>query len=75
MEKKGVRASFTVEAAVIVPFILFLAMGVLRLGIGFYQESANRMPYAKLQELDSVKRFYQLQMLEELGKDMQENGT
>lgn len=74
MDRKGVRASFTVEAAVIVPFVLFLSIGVLRIGIGFYQDSLNRKQDIKLQGMNSVERFYQLQMLEELGRDVYENG-
>ncbi|MBQ2705329.1 MAG: hypothetical protein IJF60_00800 [Agathobacter sp.] len=74
MDRKGVRASFTVEAAVIVPFVLFLSIGVLRIGIGFYQDSVNRKQDIKLQGMNSVERFYQLQMLEELGRDVYENG-
>lgn len=74
MDRKGVRASFTVEAAVIVPFVLFLSIGVLRIGIGFYQDSVNRKQDIKLQGMNSVERFYQLQMLEEFGRDVYENG-
>lgn len=75
MVKKGVRASFTVEAAVIIPFMLLLSIGVIQLGIDFYWNSVNRTQDVRNQELDSVGRFYQLQMLEELGKDIYENGT
>ena len=57
MDRKGVRASFTVEAAVIVPFVLFLSIGVLRIGIGFYQDSVNRKQDIKLQGMNSVERF------------------
>ena len=75
MDKKNIRASFTVEAAVIVPFILFLSISVLGMGIEFYQDSIWRPSNERHLEIDCVKRFYQLQMLEDLGKDVYDNGT
>ena len=75
MVKKGIKASFTVEAAVIVPFILFLSIGALRLGIEFYQDSVHREQDMRILEMDSVEYFFQLQMLERLGKDMNQDGT
>ena len=71
----GVKGSFTIESAIIIPFILFLCIGVLQLGITFYQESVEVEYEYRLEEIDVVSTFYQLQMLKEFGKDIKENGT
>lgn len=75
MKKKTVKGSFTIEGAVIVPFILFMSMGVLQLGISFYQESVESHYECELEQIDAVSTFYKFQMLNKLGKDIIENGT
>ena len=67
------KASFTIEAAILVPFLLFLFVGVLQIGITFFQNSVSRNAYKGLEKMDTVERFYHLQLLKELGEDI-ENG-
>lgn len=67
--KRLKRGSFTIEAAVIIPFVLMLTAGVLRGGISLYQESAGHETLEKLQKWDSVNYFYQIQKIKELGEE------
>lgn len=69
--KKG---SFTIEAAIIVPFTLFLMLTVLQMGISFYQEACLRKRSAKWDSFHAVSMFYKGQMLEEFEKEFLEDG-
>lgn len=64
--KKG---SFTIEAAFLIPFILFLYLYVLQAGIAFFQESITRTSYQQTEKLDVVKQFYQLQRMKDVMGD------
>lgn len=64
------KGSFTVEAAIWVPIMIFLIMNVIQLGIHFFQESRNRESYAGLMQLDIVQEFYNYQILEEIGEEI-----
>lgn len=68
MWKKG---GFTVEAAILIPFLLFLFVGVLQLGITFFQYSVTRDCYEGLEGFDAVRKFYDLQMLKDVGEEME----
>lgn len=65
MKGKWKKGSFTIEAAFLVPFILFLYLYVLQIGIQFFQESVIRAPYSKIKEMDVVEHFYQVQRLKD----------
>lgn len=68
--KKGMqKGSYTIEASIWISSILFMMMGVLELGIDFYQRSKEREPSAYLQELDIVEEFYNYQVLKEVGEE------
>ena len=64
--KKG---SFTIEAAFLIPFILFLYLYVLQAGIAFFQESITGTLYQQTEKLDVVKQFYQLQRMKDVMED------
>ena len=66
MWKKG---SFTIEAAILIPLLLFLFVGVLQIGITFFENSVRRECYEGIKNLDVVRRFYDLQIINEIGKD------
>lgn len=69
MNRTWEKGSFTVEAAILIPFLLFLLVGVLQIGIAFFQESVRRTSYHKLKTMDTVSEFYSLQILKELGEE------
>lgn len=64
------KGSFTVEASVYVPVVLFLIMNVLTVGIDFFQESRNREENKSITELDIVGEFYNYQVLGEIGEEL-----
>lgn len=64
------KGSYTIEAAIWVPVMIFLIMNVVRLGISFFQESINREAGVRLKELDIVQEFYNYQILREIGEEI-----
>lgn len=62
------KASYTVEAAIIVPIVLFLVLGAVRLGVTLHGEVKEAAcHYEKLEELDAVSEIKKLKKLEILG--------
>lgn len=70
MKTRWQNASYTIEAAIYIPIILFVIFQTLQLGIGFWQTSKQREINENLQELDVVQEFYTYQILEEVGKEI-----
>lgn len=61
------RGSFTVEAALLMPFLLFMLTGSIELGIDFYQKAAEEI---EIENYWAVEDFYQYQIIEEvIGND------
>lgn len=75
MTRGELKGSFTVEASILMPFIMFLMVNVLQIGISFYQESVNRNVYEKLENMNAVATFYQLQILQQIGEEVSEDGS
>lgn len=67
------KGSFTIEAAVLIPFVLFLMMTVMECGIYFYQQSAQRQMIEVLQKWDAVSRFYEMQLIKEIGEEIKDD--
>ena len=67
------KGSFTVEAAIYIPMILFLLFQSLDLAIDFWQESKQREVCEKLQTLDIVNEFYRYQILDEARKEIRDD--
>lgn len=68
MDKKIMqKGSFTIEAAIYVPMMLFLILVTLRGGISFYKESKEMQIDEGFTTLDIVSEFYTYQMLKEIG--------
>ena len=65
---KGLKGSFTVEAVIIIPMILFMIIGVLEQGIAFYKECAEREVAETVTDWDAVSVFYDVWVLKELGE-------
>ena len=69
---KGCRlkGSYTLEAAIYIPIIIFLLFGSVDLGIQYWQRSRVRNVSQELQDLNILKEFYGYQILEEIGKEL-----
>ena len=63
------KGSYTIEASVYVPMMMFLVLIALRGGIAFYQQSIAHERYEGLDKIDVVQEFYTYQMIEEVGKE------
>ncbi|MBR2046109.1 MAG: pilus assembly protein [Agathobacter sp.] len=61
------KGSFTIEAVIIIPMMLFMIIAVLEQGIQFYKESAEREVADVVTEWDAVSVFYDFWILKELG--------
>ena len=61
------KGSYTIEASVYVPMIMFLMLIIIRGGISFYKESKNREVYEGLMTIDAVSEFYTYQMISSVG--------
>ena len=73
MREKRWKASYTIEAAIYIPIILFLLYQTLGIAIDFWKESRQREVNEKLQELDMVREFYNYQIIDEIGKELFED--
>lgn len=71
--KSRLKGSYTVEAAVYIPIILFMLFHSLDIAIDFWQESREREISKQLEELDCVKEFYGYQILDEIRKEIQDD--
>jgi len=70
MRGKWQKASYTVEAAIYLPIILFVFFQPLHIGIDFWQESSRREICEELQELDIVQEFYTYQVMNEIKEEI-----
>lgn len=69
MLKGMLKGSYTIEASIWISTILFMMMGVLEVGIDFYQRSKEKELSAYSQEVDIVAEFYNYQVLKEVGEE------
>lgn len=70
MKERRLKGSYTLEAAIYIPMIMFLLFGSLDLGIQYWQRSKEREISQELQELNILQEFYRYQILEEAGKEL-----
>ena len=68
--KQRIKGSYTVEAAIYIPIILFMLLQTMDIAIDFWQKSRDGVVPAYIKELDSVKEFYGYQILYEVGKEI-----
>ena len=71
--KSRLKGSYTVEAAVYIPIILFMLFHSLDIAIDFWQESRECEISKQMEELDCVKEFYGYQILDEIRKEIQDD--
>ncbi|MBQ2900482.1 MAG: hypothetical protein IJA07_04230 [Agathobacter sp.] len=72
MRRVWYKGSYTVEAAIYIPIVLFLLFQTIGIAIDFWQESKQREVCEALQELDIVKEFYGYQILDEVRKEIED---
>lgn len=72
---KKISASYTIEAAIYIPFIVFLMFQTVELSIGYWQKSMEREIYEELQKMDTVKEFHFYQMIEEVEKEVKNHAS
>lgn len=75
MKQYWKKGSFTIEASIIIPFVLCIMVYVLQMGIQFYQESIERECMEGVEKWDAVSTFYRIQMLKEMEEEWAEDGT
>ncbi len=66
MMERSQKGSYTIEAAIYIPVVLFVLFHSLEIGIDFWQESKERSINEYLQKLDIVQEFYVYQILDEV---------
>ena len=71
--KARLKGSYTVEAAVYIPIVLFMLFHSLDMAIDFWQESREREICAQLEELDCVEAFYRYQILDEIREEIEDD--
>lgn len=71
MKKGWKKGSYTIEAAIYIPIIMFMLFQALEIAIDEWQESKEREVCEALLEIDIVKEFYGYQILEEIGKEIE----
>ena len=72
MKEKTLKGSYTLEAAIYIPIIMFLLLGSMDLGIQYWQRSREREINQELQDLNILQEFYGYQILEEVGKELKD---
>ena len=64
------KGSFTIEASVYIPLIMFIMMQVLSIGVYYFQDSRCREMDSEIKGLNIIREFYNYQILEEVGKEV-----
>ena len=70
MKRKRMKGSYTIEAAIYIPIIMFILFQTLEIAISDWKDSREREIYAGLQRLDIVSEFYGYQILDEVRKEI-----
>ena len=62
------KGSFTIEASIYVPMILWLLLLTMQSAISFYQQSVEREVYVGLEDMQVISEFYTYQIIKEIGE-------
>ena len=71
MKRHIYKGSYTIEAAIYIPFIMFLMLHTLEIAIDNWQLSRDREICEEVQSLNVVREFYFYQILEEVEKELE----
>lgn len=67
------KGSFTVEAAIYLPIILFMLIQTVKISIDYLQESRERKVNMMIQDIDVVSEFYGYQIIDDIGKEIMDD--
>ena len=70
MKEWAQKGSYTIEAAIYIPIILFLLFQSVEIAMDFWQQSRSREVCEVLRSLDIVSEFYGYQIVDEIGKEI-----
>lgn len=70
---KTQKGSFTIEAVIWIPFILFMVIGILQEGIHFYKICEEQEISDEVRNWNGVSRFYEIWRLKEF-EEVWKNG-
>ncbi len=73
MKRYKMKGSYTLEAAIYIPMIIFLLFQSIQMGIDYWMNSREREINEVLRDLDVVQEFYGYQILEEIGKELEDD--
>ena len=73
MKGKRFNGSYTVEAAIYIPIILFVLIQSLQIAIEFWQESREREISKCLRKIDIVEEFYGYQIMGDVMEEMEDD--
>ena len=71
MKRHIYKGSYTIEAAIYIPFIMFLMLHTLEIAIDNWKLSRDREIREEVQSLNVVREFYFYQTLEEVEKELE----
>ena len=67
------KGSFTIEASIYVPMVLFLMMYVITCSIHFFQESKTQEIDARIEKMDIVQEFYTYKAIGEIWEELRDD--
>ena len=70
MRKGKTKGSYTIEAAIYIPIIMFMLLQTLEIALDRWQKSKEREVYEALLEVDIVNEFYAYQVMDEIRKEI-----
>lgn len=69
--KRTLKGSYTVEASLIMPLVLFVIFGAMKMGIGLCSEARTSSAYRKeLQDLKGAEIFRNIENLESIWREL-----
>ena len=70
MRRGWMKGSYTIEAAIYIPIIMFLLFQSLGIALNEWQKSKEREVCEALLEVDIVNDFYGYQIMDEIRKEI-----
>ena len=72
-ENKGVKAIYTIEAAILIPFVVFVMAASIHLGIALYTEiKSEAIEYGEIEKIDEVKKIHEYRKIGTIWEEFSE---
>ena len=72
-KKRYVRAIYTIEAAVLIPLVIFVMAASAKLGIDLYIEiNTEANEYQEIQKIDEVKKVHEIRTMGTVWEEISE---